>query len=125
MPVRLRRIGYMFQDYALFPHLSVEQNVAFGLQTGSRQCREKVHTWMQFFDIAALAQQYPAALSGGQKQRVALARAMAREPRLLLLDEPFNALAPLLRGRLRLEFLELLGRLQVPALFISHDPADV
>lgn len=130
MPVRQRRIGFMFQDYALFPHLSVEENVAFGLD-GSRLKRRsslvrgQVMEWLEFFNIAELAKRKPTALSGGQRQRVALARAMAVRPRMLLLDEPFSALDPLLRGRLRLEFRELLGRVNLPALLISHDPADV
>jgi molybdate transport system ATP-binding protein len=129
-PVSRRRIGYMFQDYALFPHLSVEENVAFGLGNGRMWGRSGsnlrlVRHWLEFFDIADLAKRRPAALSGGQRQRVALARALAPQPRLLLLDEPFSALDPLLRGRLRLEFRDLLGRTEVPALLISHDPADV
>ncbi|MCH5276843.1 MAG: ATP-binding cassette domain-containing protein [Desulfovibrionaceae bacterium] len=127
--VRERRIGYMFQDYALFPHLSVAGNVAFGL-TGcfglrSARVREQVAGWLEFFGIGELAERHPAALSGGQRQRVALARAMAVHPRLLLLDEPFSALDPLLRNRLRQELRDMLDRVELPALFITHDPADV
>lgn len=136
VPVRERRIGYMFQDYALFPHLSVAENVAFGLEGGSRfqwgclgrassAVRAQVDRWLDFFGIGDLAGRKPAALSGGQRQRVALARAMAIKPRLLLLDEPFSALDPLLRGRLRQELRELLGKVDLPALIITHDPADV
>lgn len=136
MPVRERRIGYMFQDYALFPHLSVAENVAFGLEGCGRfrlggfsrwssAVREQVKGWLDFFGISDLAGRKPAALSGGQRQRVALARAMAIKPRLLLLDEPFSALDPLLRGRLRQELRELLGKVELPALIITHDPADV
>ena len=129
VPVRERRIGYMFQDYALFPHLSVADNVAFGLagRFGRRspQAREQVARWLEFFGIGELAERRPSALSGGQRQRVALARAMAIRPRLLLLDEPFSALDPLLRGRLRQELRDMLGQVGLPALLITHDPADV
>ena len=129
VPVRERRIGYMFQDYALFPHLSVADNVAFGLagRFGRRspQVREQVARWLEFFGIGELAERHPSALSGGQRQRVALARAMAIRPRLLLLDEPFSALDPLLRGRLRQELRDMLGQVGLPALLITHDPADV
>jgi molybdate transport system ATP-binding protein len=129
VPARRRKLGFMFQDYALFPHLSLEDNVAFGL-TGlsgrqSAETLQQVRQWLEFFDLSPQARLKPADLSGGQKQRAALARVMAVRPRLLLLDEPFSSLDPLLRGRLRQEFRELLARLDVPALFITHDPADV
>lgn len=129
IPVRQRRIGYVFQDYALFPHLSVADNVAFGL-TGcfgrhAGRVREQVAGWLEFFGIGELAERRPASLSCGQRQRVALARAMTVRPRLLLLDEPFSALDPLLRRRLRQELRDVLDRVELPALFITHDPADV
>lgn len=130
VPVRDRRIGFMFQDYALFPHLSVADNVAFGLTRtrfgrSSSAVRGKVNEWLDFFGIGHLGRQLPSSLSGGQRQRVALARALATRPRLLLLDEPFNALDPLLRGHLRQEFREMLIRVDMPAVLITHDPEDV
>lgn len=130
VPARERRIGYVFQDYALFPHLTVAQNVAFGLTAGLRQpSRQKVpeaaQRWLNAFELDGLANRYPAQISGGQQQRVALARALAPQPDLLLLDEPFAALDPLLRGRLRDELVALQARLDVQMLVITHDPADV
>lgn len=129
-PVERRRVGYLFQDYALFPHLSVRQNVAFGLTTwwqrhlhaaGAR----RVDDLLQGFGLAALARSRPAALSGGQRQRVALARALVCEPRLLLLDEPFAALNPMLRHSLRLELREACSRWKLPVVMITHDLDDV
>ena len=123
----------MFQDYALFPHLTVYQNVAFALGTGWRnpprhaqraQWPASVARWLDLFGLAALAGQYPSELSGGQRQRTALARALVTEPRALLLDEPFSALDPTLRTTMRAELLALQERLQVPMILITHDPED-
>ncbi|MGN6738992.1 ABC transporter ATP-binding protein [Dyella sp.] len=130
VPARARRIGYVFQDYALFPHLTVAQNVAFGLTSGLRQpsrrnVPEAARRWLDAFELEGLANRYPAQISGGQQQRVALARALAPQPELLLLDEPFAALDPPLRGRLRDELVALQSRLDVQLLVITHDPADV
>jgi molybdate transport system ATP-binding protein len=130
VPARERRIGYVFQDYALFPHLTVAQNVAFGLTSGLRQpsrrnVPEAAQRWLDAFELDGLANRYPSQISGGQQQRVALARALAPQPELLLLDEPFAALDPPLRGRLRDELVALQSRLDVQMLVITHDPADV
>jgi molybdate transport system ATP-binding protein len=130
VPARERRIGYVFQDYALFPHLTVAQNVAFGLTSGLRQpsrrnVPEAARRWLDTFELEGLANRYPSQISGGQQQRVALARALAPQPELLLLDEPFAALDPPLRGRLRDELVALQSRLDVQMLVITHDPADV
>lgn len=130
LPARRRRIGYMFQDYALFPHLSVLHNVAYA-GTGLLPWRldRKQRAWatelLERLGIAHLARLFPGNLSGGQKQRVALARALATRPSLLLLDEPFSALDPLLRERLRHEIQEILASFTIPAVIISHDPEDV
>lgn len=127
---RNRRIGYMVQDYALFPQLSVLQNVAYS-QSGlfghilKKVEREKALTLLESFGIGNLGDHYPHEISGGQKQRVALARAVFMDPVMLMLDEPFSALDPLLRERMRQEVLEILKRLNIPAILITHDPQDV
>lgn len=125
-----RRLAYVFQDYALFPHLTVRQNVAFGVRRGwlnpGRQVRHAaVDRWLDAFSLASLAGLYPDQLSGGQRQRTALARALVAEPRALLLDEPFAALDRGLRRRLRGELSRLLGELQLPMILITHDEEDV
>lgn len=125
-----RRVGYLFQDYALFPHLTVWQNVAFGLTTW-RQRRlnamqqETVERLLAAFDLTSLANSRPATLSGGQQQRVALARALACEPEVLLLDEPFASLNPMLRQSLRAELAAVRARWQIPVVMITHDIDDV
>jgi len=129
VPARKRRVGYLFQDYALFPHLNVRQNIGFGLQRGwfnpaPRGEPEAVHYWLEAFGLAEVAHQRPAELSGGQRQRVALARALVAEPSALLLDEPFAALDPALRVRMRAELDHLQRRLDIPMLLITHDPDD-
>jgi molybdate transport system ATP-binding protein len=130
LPARDREVAYVFQDYALFPHLTVAQNIGFGLRRGLLNPRrrghdERVHRWIDTFELGGVADSYPARISGGQRQRVALARALAAEPRLVLLDEPFAALDPALRGRMRDELMALQARLDLQLLVITHDPADV
>lgn len=130
VPARDRRLGYVFQDYALFPHLTVAQNVGFGLAPGARNpgrgtVAPQVHRWLTAFELGPLANHYPEQLSGGQRQRTALARALVTEPQALLLDEPFAALDTALRARLRDELSALLDRLAIPMILITHDPADV
>ncbi|KQP22998.1 ABC transporter ATP-binding protein [Pseudorhodoferax sp. Leaf267] len=130
LPPRARRIGYLFQHYALFPHLSVRENVAFGL-TSWRQRRlsagqsAQVDGLLHSFGLSAMADSRPATLSGGQQQRVALARALACRPELLLLDEPFAALNPMLRDELRGELQQVCRSAGVPAVMITHDVEDV
>jgi molybdate transport system ATP-binding protein len=125
-----RRIAYLFQDYALFPHLTVAQNVGFGLRRSWLPLRHPqehplVQQWLRAFRIENTAASYPSQLSGGQRQRVALARALVSQPDLLLLDEPFAALDQSLRQHMREELREMQQQLALPMLTITHDPADV
>ena len=130
VPARLRDFGYLFQDYALFPKLNVRQNIAFGLQSGLRNPSAQVggaavEHWLRAFELEDVAAQRPDELSGGQRQRTALARALVHSPRALLLDEPFSALDPELRLRMRKELDELLRRIDIPVMMITHDPEDL
>lgn len=130
LPARDRGLAYLFQDYALFPHLTVAQNIGFGLDRGwsnpsRRKCSATVERWLDLFELRAVADSYPSRISGGQRQRVALARALVAQPRIVLLDEPFAALDPALRGRMRSELKALQARLDLQLLVITHDPADV
>jgi molybdate transport system ATP-binding protein len=130
IPAEERRLGYLFQEYALFPHLTVRQNVAFGSQTGWRNPvgevrSEAVDRWMTAFELGGLAKRFPDQLSGGQRQRTALARALVANPQALLLDEPFAALDAPLRSRLRGELTELQAISGLPMILITHDNADV
>ena len=125
-----REVAFLFQSYALFPHLSVRQNVAFSLRRGllnpSTQVTSKaVDYWLDNFGLEPVQHQRPHELSGGQRQRTALARALVTEPRALLLDEPFSALDPDLRIHMRKELRELQQRLAVPLILITHDVEDV
>ncbi|HWH75566.1 MAG TPA: ABC transporter ATP-binding protein [Methylibium sp.] len=117
-----RRIGMVFQDYALFPHLTVAQNVAFGLpHLGRAERTRRVQELLDLVGLGAAAQRAPHQLSGGQQQRIALARALAPSPRLLLLDEPFSSLDVDLRERLAQELRAILKQTGTTALFVTHD----
>jgi iron(III) transport system ATP-binding protein len=120
LPPERRRIGMVFQDHALFPHLSVADNVAFGLR-GVADARQRVLQMLETVGLAHAAARFPHELSGGQQQRVALARALAPQPRLLLLDEPFANLDVELRERLGAELRGLLAASQTTALLVTHD----
>lgn len=127
---RKREVGYLFQDYALFPHLTVRQNVRFGLvrsifNPGVSRRDPRVEHWLAALGMNDLAGHYPWQLSGGQRQRTALARALVRSPRVLLLDEPFSALDAPLRARLRDELDALQTRLDIPMVLVTHDPVDI
>lgn len=126
--VRDRRVGFVFQHYALFRHMTVFENIAFGLKVKPRavrlskeQIREKVYSLLQLIQLEFLAHHYPSQLSGGQRQRVALARALAVEPQVLLLDEPFGALDARVRKELRRWLRRLHDELHVTSVFVTHD----
>ena len=122
LPAEKRRIGMVFQDYALFPHLDVSANIGFGLRALSRAGRrQRVEELLQTVGLAGSGHAYPHELSGGQQQRVALARALAPRPKLLLLDEPFSSLDVALRERLSLEVREILKQQGTTAIIVTHD----
>lgn len=120
-----RNVGFLFQDYALFPHLTVAENISYGL-SGQNKKQIKEQTWEMLNQIRLLdhADKYPHELSGGEQQRVALARARAPQPSLLLLDEPFSGLDTSLRGKLRLETREVLKTKGATAIMVTHDPEE-
>jgi molybdate transport system permease protein len=122
VPARARRIGLLFQNYALFPHLSVADNIAFGLRhLQETERNRRVAEQLAAAHLDGLAERYPATLSGGEQQRVALARALAIEPAALLLDEPFSALDTHLRGALERQLRETLAGYAGSTLFVSHN----
>ena len=121
-PAETRRVGMVFQEYALFPHLSAAANVAFGLEHLARAEREALAlSWLDRVGLKARAGAYPHELSGGEQQRVALARALAPKPRAILLDEPFSGLDPALREELRQVTMDALAETRTTALFVTHD----
>lgn len=125
-----RRMAYVYQDYALFPHLTARQNIAFARRRGWLNparafSDEPVERWIEAFHLQPVADLYPHQISGGQRQRTALARALVNDPQALLLDEPFAAMDKGLRHRLRDELHELQMRLSIPMLLITHDEDDV
>lgn len=125
LPPEARRIGLVFQDYALFPHLSVIENVCFGLgRRSGAEDRRRATALLDRLGLAGYAERYPHALSGGEQQRVALARALAPNPRIMLLDEPFSGLDIQLRDRVRDEALALLKEAGSPVLLVTHDPQE-
>lgn len=120
-----RRVGLVFQDYALFPHLTVAANVAFGLiGRARREISQTVGDLLERVDLTRYAASYPHMLSGGERQRVALARALAPKPRVLLMDEPFSSLDRHLRERLRRETVDLLRDLGTTTIVVTHDPGE-
>jgi molybdate transport system ATP-binding protein len=123
LPARHRRAGYMFQDYALFPNMTVRGNLEFALRPGASKIR--VAELIELMGLGELQQRKPDTLSGGQKQRVALARALAAEPQLLLLDEPFSALDHAIRVRLQDEVMRMQRHFDLTTVMVSHDISEV
>ena len=132
--VQERRVGYLFQDYALFPDMNVEQNIITAIHYSNIRKRKKIPKeeeknrashYMRFLHIEDIRNSYPAKLSGGQQQRAALARILASEPELLMLDEPFSALDAYLKERLQLELLELLGNYDKDVLLVTHSRDEI
>lgn len=122
LPPEQRKVGMVFQDFALFPHLNISKNIAFGLNTLSRaKQHNRIEEMLQLVGLSEQANRYPHQLSGGQQQRVALARALAPEPEILLLDEPFSSLDGELREQLAGEVRELLKASDVTAILVTHD----
>ena len=122
VPTEQRRVGMVFQEYALFPHLRVAENIAFGLQHLSADQRTtQVHAMLAMTGLIGFERRYPHELSGGQQQRVALARALAQKPVILLLDEPFSNLDPDMTGKMRQDLHDLLRRTNTTAILVTHD----
>lgn len=125
-PPSQRNLGFLFQDHVLFPHLTIQANIEYGLRrmpSGDR--RRRVGELMERFNLGGLEQRYPSQVSGGQRQRVALARTIARKPQLLMLDEPLSALDNVLREQMRLELRTLLQEFAIPMILVTHDQQDV
>ncbi|WP_422927589.1 sulfate/molybdate ABC transporter ATP-binding protein [Singulisphaera sp. PoT] len=126
LPTQRRGVGFVFQHYALFRHMTIRQNVAFGLEVqkprpSAKVIRERVDELLKLVQLFAFAERYPSQLSGGQRQRVALARALAPRPKVLLLDEPFGALDAKVRDELRSWLRKLHDEVHVTSLFVTHD----
>ena len=125
LPPQARSFGYVFQDLALFPHMTVRENILYGAHGLSKSAREsRCRDMMERFLIAGLENKYPHEISGGQKQRVALARALIRRPDALLLDEPFSALDAPLRSEMRNFLKEIRGEFPIPVVLVTHDLAE-
>jgi molybdate transport system ATP-binding protein len=132
LPIQQRRVGFVFQDYVLFPHLTAEQNVAYGIRAGENggglskaAKRERARELLALLGIEYAARQYPRELSGGESQRVALARALASDPAIVLLDEPLSAVDAKTRARLLAEIRATQQRTDIPFLYVTHNVAEV
>ncbi|MGE5630597.1 MAG: ATP-binding cassette domain-containing protein [Caulobacteraceae bacterium] len=121
LPVKNRNIGYVFQDYALFPHMTVKDNILFGAKSKGIKNSDYCEVLMDKFKIKHLEKRYPSRISGGEKQRVALARALCAKPELLLLDEPFSALDADIKEKLYSEFIDLKKTLDIGVILITHN----
>lgn len=123
IPARKRNVGYLFQDYALFPNMTVAENIGISIERAVR--KEKVEEYIKLFFLEGLGEKYPYMLSGGQKQRTALARMMAQNPEIILLDEPFSSVDSYLKWKLEQQIAELFERYQKTILFVSHNRDEV
>lgn len=121
IPPEQRKVGMVFQDYALFPHVDVAGNIAFGLRGAGRDRKQRVHELLELVGLLPFAARMPHELSGGQQQRVALARALAPEPEILLLDEPFSNLDTGMRAQMRTDVRAILRETETTAIFVTHD----
>ncbi len=124
IPVNRRPVGVVFQSYALFPHLTVARNVGYGLKmrgAPAAETTERVRAALATVSLSGFEERYPSQLSGGQQQRIAIARVLVLKPRVLLLDEPFNALDAKLRGAMQIELRQLIKQLGITAIFVTHD----
>ena len=122
VPPRQRRIGYMFQDFALFPHMNVYRNIWYGVRDHDQEARQMYEKLMSLLKIGHLAERSPGQLSGGEKQRVALARALMAQPKILLLDEPLSSLDTETRREVRNELREMQRIWNIPFILVTHDP---
>ncbi|EAI2665539.1 sulfate/molybdate ABC transporter ATP-binding protein [Campylobacter jejuni] len=120
LAIQKRKIGFVFQDYALFPNMSVKENISYAATS-----KQKAEELLSLMNLENLAKIYPKNLSGGQAQRVALARALAREPQILLLDEPLSALDFKMRSFLQDELVKILQHFKITTLLVSHDLAEI
>lgn len=120
-----RQIGYLFQEFALFPHINVEKNITFALDNLPKAERnKKLSQLLELIELKGYEKRFPSELSGGEKQRVALARSIAKTPKILLLDEPFSSLNEELKNNLRIQLKNILKKVKIPAIIVSHDNAD-
>lgn len=122
IPPRQRRIGYMFQDFALFPHMNVYRNIWYGVRDHDQEARQMYEKLTNLLKIGHLAERSPGQLSGGEKQRVALARALMAQPKILLLDEPLSSLDTETRWEVRSELREMQRIWNIPFILVTHDP---
>ncbi len=125
LPIQKRRVGYVFQDYALFPHLTAEQNIAYGAKLADKKAnREKAREMLSLFRVEYAKNRVPAEMSGGEQQRVALARALASEPQIVLLDEPLSAVDVETRAKLLDEIELAQTRAKIPFIYVTHNEAE-
>lgn len=125
LPIQSRRVGFVFQDYALFPHLTAEQNIAYGVKTDTKKLRnEKAEEMLSLFHIEHLKKRIPREMSGGEQQRVALARALASDPLIVLLDEPLSAVDVETRAKLLDEIENAQRQTNIPFIYVTHNEAE-
>ena len=123
--IEKRNIGYLFQEYALFPHLNVYQNISYGIShLNKKKIEKRISELLDIVQMKGFEKRYPNDLSGGEKQRIALARSLANRPKLLLLDEPFSSLNEELKDKLRIDLRNILKSQKITAIIVSHDSDD-